>query len=273
MSWLGQVLSYSSALALALTLASIVGYLFRDAIQHWLFAKIDQANEERTTRLEAALSRSASSMEAFEQHLLARATAGESHVIQKRLEAAVELWRIHCELREWLYLASFLDTLSFENFDKRVGEPGIKSVIDGMAGKLQPDSFTRFSQAEVHRPFVSTLSWAYFSAHLALLTQCAAVWQVWKLGMSAKELVDQNATRSLLLSALPDQREQIDKLNMSGNRAFLDDLHSKLAQEIRRTMVAAEEDQEATKRASEIIKSGNKLADLIRKKQEKDLKA
>jgi len=83
--------------------------------------------------------------------------------------------------------------------------------------------------------------------------------QVLKSGAPAKDIMDDQAIAKVIKAALPHQAEFIDKYGASGYYFLVDQLESKLLQDLQAMLGGSEADKASIQQAAEILRASNEV--------------
>jgi hypothetical protein len=87
--------------------------------------------------------------------------------------------------------------------------------------------------------------------------------QLLKSGLDLPDVVDEERVRRLVTTVLPHQAEFAKKHDTGAYHYLLDELETRLLQELRRVLQGAESDREAIKQAADILRESGNVMDSL----------
>lgn len=109
---------------------------------------------------------------------------------------------------------------------------------------------------------VSQLAWALFTAYQTIVAVAAIRLESLKAGLNT-DFVDKDAVTKLITAALPHHAEYIAKNDVRVCHYLLDELESRLLEELQKLLSGVESDKESIEQAAAIIKESERLMQSI----------
>lgn len=250
------------------SLLALVGWLSRNLISTRLTKSVEHEFNEKLELLRAQLREADERFKAdlrtkeveislLRSGALSAMASRQIAIDKRRLEAIDQLWAAFNSYSGARLLSTTLNTIKFEEAAKA-------SAKDPNARKLFEDLGTGFdhklidnASAVKARPFLSAMSWATYKAYTAICMHAVLRWQVLRFGLGANKLIDDEAIKKLILTALPYYTEYLEKFGPDSYYYVLDALETKLLQEIQQMLSGVEADQASIKQAAEILRASS----------------
>jgi hypothetical protein len=157
--------------------------------------------------------------------------------------------------------------LNYDCIAGKTHDPKIQRFLS-MIEKSGPDPQNQNLKniAREERPFVPELKWAYFNAFSSMLNFNSARFKALKLGLGgSQKLINMEYIKNILKAALPHQTQFIDEQYPESYYYLLEEIESRLLNELRKILEGKEADQSSIKQAKEIL-SATKEADEAQRK-------
>lgn len=179
----------------------------------------------------------------------------------RRLEAVDQLWAAVTALVPARIISSFVTVFKFKEVAEETSRNAKLREMFAMVGSgFDPKKLDLSSSAKA-RPFVSPMAWALFSAYRAIAMQAVAKLEIIKLGIGAKDILDKDAIAKLVKAALPHHEAYIDKFGDAAYHYLLDELETRLLDELQKMLAGVEADRASVEQAAEILRRSNELMD------------
>jgi hypothetical protein len=236
-------------------------------VQHEFDQKIETLKTELRKSEEsfkADLRYKETQIEALRSGALSMLASRQIALCARRIHAVDQLWTAVQALGPAKSVSANIAILNFKGAAKASAEnPRARELFAIIGGQTEPQNIYT-GEAEKARPFVSDMAWAVFSAYRAILSVAMIKMQILKSGIDTPNLVDEERVRRLLISVLPHQAQFVREHDTGGYHYLLDELESRLLQELRQVLHGAESDREAIKQAGEILReSQNVMISLV----------
>ena len=185
---------------------------------------------------------------------------------KRRLKGVEQLWSAVNALAPAKSAAMFISVMNFEVAAREAAKnPKFRQVFDVIAKPLNLDTVVK-NDAWKARPFVSPLAWALFAASQAIVLFAVTRLKVLQIGIDdAPEILDPSAVAKLIKAALPDRAAYVDEHGPGVYHYLLDELETKLLDEMRRMLQGIESDEAGLTQAAAILKESDPLMETISK--------
>lgn len=178
----------------------------------------------------------------------------QTAIYNRQLKAIDELWSVIVELSPAKGISTILSTFSYEKVLVKAEEnQEYRDLFSGISNFDMKELPNITNKALKTKPFLSILTWAYYSAYEAILIDSVAKHHMLKSGINIGVQDFTNAS-NLIKIALPHQKEYIDKYGSSVFHNLLAELENSILLSFNITIEGKELDKDALKKASEIIK-------------------
>lgn len=175
--------------------------------------KIERESQRVTWLSSGALTNSASRQEQF---------------FKRRLDSVDRLWASVIEARKYNAMTQIL---AMFNVDKMLDlvekDPSQMQKFKASGLFNVSDDYTSILSAHASRPYVTILTWAYYSAFEAIVAHATATATAITRPMP-KDMLDDKRLKSLLKAALPESATTIDELKSNRCYTFLQQLEDKI---------------------------------------------
>ena len=244
----------------------VAAFLAREWIVKWIGASVFHDFErklamlegelrERQAQVEAELRTKEAQIDALRGSALSSLVAAQTAVAQRRIAAADDLWKAVNDWNKLYFTVIMMQSINFENSSKLVaGDAKAKAFFEGLAGTLPDDWNLLGSSAASARPYISDLAWALYTAYQSILATAGVKLKLLASGIDGRSFFDFAAEKKLLVAALPDWKDYIEKNGVLSHQAFLDVLRDRLVGELRNTIDGKAQDSSSIIRAAEILK-------------------
>ena len=177
---------------------------------------------------------------------------------KRRLAAVDQLWSAFTALWPAKSISLMVSGCKFDEVvEESARNPKFREVF-GMIGNSDDVKKIDFIGATRARPFVSPMAWAIFSAYQAIVMQGVAKHELIKAGLGRKFL-DHDATAKLVKAALPHQEEFINNY-IDSYHYLLDELESKLLDELQKMLAGEESDKASIEQAAIILSISKEIS-------------
>jgi len=262
LDWLPAV-STTSLFALAL-------WLFRSLISTRLTGSVKHEFDQKVETLRTALRKSEevfkadlrskeTQIEALRSGALSSLASRQAALDARRIQAVDQLWAAVQALGPAKSVSANIAILKFKGAVKASAEnPRAREMFAMLGGQVDPQRI-HTGEAEKARPYVSEMAWAVFSAYRSILSVAMIKMQLLKSGLDMPDVVDEERVQRLITTVLPHQAEFVNKHDTGAYHYLLDELESRLLQELRRVLEGAESDKAAIKQAGEILRESENV--------------
>lgn len=211
----------------------------KHAVSHEYDAKLAALKAElevKQTSLKAELQAKQAQLDSFRSAVLSGITSRQAAVDKRRLEAVDQLWEAVRLLGFAKGAATLMSTLKFEALLKEAEHnPKAKELVKPFSVPIDKMSELGIVSHKA-RPYLSALTWAYYSAYQAILMYAVAQLELLKSGLNMPELLNSDRVVKLANAALPGYEKYLAEHGTTGAFYLLDELESKLLAELTRTL-------------------------------------
>jgi hypothetical protein len=256
-------IDWSGWIALAVSLLTpAVVWFARNWIAAWIEKRVQHGFDQKIESLRSELRRQEEAfrselrskeaeIEALRGSVLSGMAQRQALLDKRRIEAVDRFWSAFAGLAR--YKAAVMQTSMFK-LDAIATEVArnekVRLIFKVMADSYPDPQFP--DPARNEQPFISPLAWAYFSTYQTVVYLAHAEIKVLALGENPERLLNLQAARDVVKSALPHYAEYVDKWGV--HVSLLDELENRLLEELRRTLEGTELDAESLARSANIMK-------------------
>lgn len=203
--------------------------------------------------LRAELRNKESQIEALRSNVLAAFHDRKAVVFERELEAIDKLWASFIDLSAAKGISATMASIKFESaLAEAANNPMVRQMFSGFEA-YDLNSFNSM-EAWKCRPYVSEISWAYFSAYQAIITFSIARMKILTSGLNMPELLDSTHVVNLAKAALPQASSLIEEQGVSSLHYLLEELENNLLLSLRESIQRDASDPDTFSKASNIIK-------------------
>ena len=261
-NWIPAI-STTSLLALALwLLRSLIATRLRASVQHEFDQKLEalktnlRKNEES---FKAELRSKEVQIEALRTGALSNLASRQAALDVRRIEAVDQLWSAVQALGPAKPVSAVIAALKFEQASKLSAENPKAREMFAALGVPMDLAKLHTGEAEKARPFVSEIAWAIFSACQSILFVAVLKMELLKRGLDMPNIIDEDVVRRLITVALPHYKDVTAKCNIEVCHYLLEELESRLLEELRRVLRGEESDKSTIKQAAEILRESENV--------------
>lgn len=245
----------------------------RDAMGKYLSGFVQHHFDERLERLKSDLRRAeeqfAADIRSNEQHIksltdvaLGLRSSRHAALDTRRLQAVEVLWKAKVAVDRLKLAAGFMSAIDFERSVIASGkDPKAKqffAMLDSVSGADLKDMQPIAAQ---ERPFLTTKVWALFSAYQSVMLTSAMNLKFLSTGIGTTEFLNkEEPLKKMMLLALPEFADYINKYGFSGYFHLLDLLEQKLLTAIEEMLDGKTEDEATLKRSAEMLAAARELS-------------
>lgn len=173
---------------------------------------------------------------------------------RRRIDAVEQLWAAVTALAPAKAVSATMAVIKFDAAVKVAADnPKAREMFAAIGGQLDKQKMYT-SDADKARPFVSDIAWALFSAYRAIVAAAVIRLELLKTGLDMPEVLDTVATDKLITTALPHQAEYVKKFGADAYHHLLDEVESRLLDELRKMLQGVESDKATVEQAARILK-------------------
>lgn len=188
-------------------------------------------------------------------------TTGSRHaeVQLRRLNAAQSLWNAVLDLRHAKVGAETLKAVKFEGALKIAAEKEeFRSLFKALVNPQDPQRMKSLI-ADESRPYLSDISWAYFSTYRRILGLATGQILMLQLGVNMPQILKTDDIRSLVEVALPHRKEFVEQFGDVAYFYLLEELEEKILAEVKAMIEGRESDASAVERARRVLEVIGKM--------------
>ncbi|WP_299143689.1 hypothetical protein [uncultured Vibrio sp.] len=262
MDWIPAI-STTTLLALALWLVrNLIITRLTNAVRHeydkkLANLKIDLTNQQEV--LKADLRSKELQLESLKTTALIGVSQRQSALFEKQVQAIEVLWSQVIDLSPAKGAAQSMSVIKFDSAVKAASEDVRAREMFEMIGSNVDLTSVETKNASKIRPFISPVAWAYFSAYTAILGHAVLKFHMLKKGLNYPEFIDNKNLEKVIITALPHQKEYVEKVQSEAYYYLLDELESLLLIAFNNTLKGEQEDRATLLQAAEIIKASEEL--------------
>ena len=247
----------------------------RKSISEWLTHSIRHEYDHKIETLKSSLRQRETQIEALRGGALSSVLNRQNLLYEKQLNAAEVIWRIVISLSP---AKSISFTMALVDFKKIIDVASINPKVKEMFQQIGNDfNWTTINTKEAVfvRPFLSPTVWALYFAYESILMNAVSKYEILKLAdpilkPQIKDIADYFTSApviNLIKEALPYRKEYIEKNKDSAFHSLLEELESKILEEIKLMLKGDQVDKEGLEQAAQIIKAAEAVNESISKIQ------
>jgi len=246
-------------------LLGFVLWLLRSVISTRLKSSVQHEFNEKLEKLRTTLRNSEQSFKAdlkskeneigiLRNGAIAKLSSRSEVLDRRRIDAVEQLWAAVMALAPAKAVSATMAVIKFDAAVKvAVDNPKAREMFAKIGGKFNKQKMYT-NDADKVRPFVTDIAWAMFSAYRSIVAAAVIRFELLKTGLDIPKIVDTAAIDKLITAALPHQAEYVKKFGADAYYYLLDELESRLLEELRKMLQGAESDKETVEQAAKIIK-------------------
>jgi hypothetical protein len=260
----------------AISTTSLFGFvlwLLRSVISTRLRASVQLEFDQKLEEMRATLRKSDESFKAdlrakeaqiaaLRSGAMSALASRQAALDKRRIEAVDQLWSAFTALAPAKAVSAYMLLIDFQAAAKEAEcNAKARDLFASMGGVSDFREFS-YREAAKARPFVSQLAWALFTAYQTIVAVAAIRLESLKAGLNT-DFVDKDAVTKLITAALPHHAEYIAKNDVRVCHYLLDELESRLLEELQKLLSGVESDKESIEQAAAIIKESERLMQSI----------
>ncbi|HEH9427109.1 TPA: hypothetical protein SIA32_002332 [Aeromonas sobria] len=247
----------------ALTTTTIFGFaiwLGRSLISTRLTNSVKNEFESKLETLRSELKSKELQIESLRSGAMSGLITRQAALYQRKLEAIDQIWSSVKELDKAKHCSSVMATLSFElSLTASAKNPRFRDFIGTVGGDFDLKSLD-LSGANLARPFITPLAWAYYSAFSAIIASAVMKMQLLKVGMeNSNVILKSDYPKNLIKTVLPLRAKYIDENGDAVHHYLLDEIEQLLLSELKNIQDGNEVDKDNAQRAAEINKEVERI--------------
>ncbi|WP_160293596.1 hypothetical protein [Burkholderia gladioli] len=242
----------------------------RASVQHEFNGKLEALRAEltaRNDRLKEAAKDQSEEVAAMRSTALAALTGRSDSYIKRRIEAVDQLWSGVVALGQTKVVVGFMKSLDYEKAaEECTKNPHLRQIFKAIAVDITKLD-RKGSGADLARPFVTPMAWAYFDALSTICVLAATQMHLLTTGLAKSDFTDKAALRRMIEGTLPHQLANFDKLGSSFIYHLGDELEQALMKELYANLSFRDLGMESLERAAEVVKGANEIVLAIEKER------
>jgi hypothetical protein len=275
-----SILSPLIVFALALAIPAIrlaVGKYFAGLVQHHFDNRIERLKSDlrqSEDKFRAELRANEQAVKSLTETALSLRSTRQVAFDARRLVAVEKLWAAKIATDKWRLAAQFTSILNLDEVFKAAEEGDVRirdfaAMLEKSTG-LNLEKDAPQTSALQERPFLPPYVWTVFSAYQSVMLQSVMILKVLATE-TTKYWKREDNLKPLMLLALPEYKDYIEKYGFSGYYYLIEPLEQKLLGEIAKMLDGKEADAAALKRSAEIISEATEFRTDVARKIPKDL--
>lgn len=224
------------------TAISILTYVFRNwfivritsSVKHEYNAKLEVVKSElKATEQELLFKLKVrdGELQALKSGALSNMSQRQAVLYEKQVEAVERIWFVISLTSTLKIIPAMLSSFKMDEVSKAIStNPNLQEMFKMMGNNVDNEKIKEMN-ANASRPFVSALVWAYFSAYQTIVFHYIAQLKLLEMGMELKFVKTEDMIE-LIKRLLPHQAEYIDKFGPDAAFYLLDEVETKLLNEI-----------------------------------------
>jgi hypothetical protein len=262
LDWLPAI-STTALLGVALwLLRSVISTRLKASVQHEFDQKLEtiRASLRKSEEFfKADLRSKEADIAALRNGAMSGLAGRQAALDRRRIKAVEQLWSGITSLVPAKAVSATIAVLKFEAVAKEASRnPKFREMFAAFGGRFDPQTLSAGDAAKA-RPFVSQIAWALFSAYQAIISVAVIKLHLLKAGLDMPEIVDRDAIQKLITVALPHQAEYVVKYDTGAYHYLLDELESRLLEEMRKILQGVESDKASVEQAAAILKESERV--------------
>jgi hypothetical protein len=235
----------------------------RQSISEWLTNSLRLKFDREIETFKSSLKLKETQIEALRAGALSSVLNRQNLLYEKQLNAVEVIWQSVIDLRSAKHISSIMNIINFDEAIKDTStNQETRQAFELMGGNFNFKTIN-FKDAAFVRPFVTPLTWAFYSAYQSIITHALVKYKVLISGLNLKKIANSTDISNLLKVALPYQKEYIEQNKDLSFHYLLEELESKILDEIKLMLKGDEADKESVEKAAQIIKAAEAINESI----------
>lgn len=260
--WL-PALSTTSLMAIALwLLRNVISTRLTNSVRHEYDEKIEKLRaklRKSDESFKAEIRTKESQIEVLRSGALTSIVNRQAALYDRQIVAVEQLWNAIIELAPAKAVSTMMKSINFKGAAKKATEEQkVRDFFNEIGGDFDLENFKPLDPSKT-RPFVSALSWAYYSAYRAIVMNAAAKLYILKTGLDVAEFLNTEYVKNLIKVVLPHQADYIEKHGQDAFHYLLDEIESCLLAELGNILRSDQSDKENVVKAAKILVEAERL--------------
>ncbi|MDN7545070.1 hypothetical protein [Burkholderia cenocepacia] len=238
----------------------IGAYLTR-SVQHNFDVRLAEIQSEfraKEAQFQADLRAKERQLDVLSSGALSALSSRQGALDKRRLEAVEQIWEAMHELTPARSTAMWMSILKTDAIaDAADKNPTMREFLKSFG--CSPDVVKGANEkANRARPFITPLSWAYFSAFLSIVSIAAVQSNLLQNGMKLPKL-DTSSMFNLVKQVLPEHTDFIEKHGFIAAYHLLDEIEKRLLEELQVMVEGKARDEANIELAANILRAARKV--------------
>lgn len=261
MEWIPAI-STTSLFSLIIWLSrNLIITRLTNSVRHEYDKKIEDVRSElrkNEENVKSELKLKEIQIQALQSGALSGVSTRQVAIFEKQVKAIELVWDTVISLGPAKVVSNQLQVINFETALKEAAaNPKVREVFS-MMNNVNIENI-EYNKANRARPFISPLSWAYYSAYQSIISHAVVKMKMLQMGVDKADIIDNKRVMDLVKTALPHQVPLLEKHGIEAIHYLLDELEEKLLLSFQLTLKGEELDKEHIEMASNIIKTSESL--------------
>lgn len=245
---------------------SVITTRLTKSVQHEFDSKLEILRTQLRKSEEsfkADLRAKASQIELLRSGAISGLATRQAALDKRRIEAVDQLWSAVTELSSAKAASAWMAVIKFDAAAKEAEKnPQFRQIFEAVGSGLDLKKLGSTGASKI-RPFISEISWAIFSAYQAILLFAATQLHILKSGLNVPDVLDTSAITKLIQTVLPHQAAYLEKYGAAGYHYLVDELESRLLNELQNILKGQESDKASVEQAAAILQESERVMGTI----------
>lgn len=261
MEWIPAI-STTSLLSLIIWLSrNLIITRLTNSVRHEYDKKIEDVRSDlrkNEEKIKSELKLKEIQIQALQSGALSGVSNRQVAIFEKQVKAIELVWDTVISLGPAKVVSNQLQVIKFESALREAATNPRAREMFSMMSNVNIENI-EFNKANRARPFISPLSWAYYSAYQSIIAHAVVKMKMLQIGVDKADIIDNKHVMNLVKTALPHQVPLIEEHGIEAIHYLLDELEEKLLLSFQLTLKGEELDKEHIEMASNIIKTSESL--------------
>lgn len=245
---------------ISIVVFSFLAWMGRNFITEFLKNAIKYDYDEKIEKLKAEIKSNESDILALRSGALSGVVERQKVLFGKQVLAVEKLWANVILLMPAKNASMLMQSLDYHEWAKKSEQDGeVRKVFEVLGNTTLDFEKIRNLNALDIRPFVTEILWAYYWAYQSILIHDLMKIQLIKIGTNIDKIDDTKHLEKLLVVALPEYKEMIERNKTTSYYHFLEPLENKILDEIKKILDGKESDKDNIEKAKMILDIANTL--------------
>jgi hypothetical protein len=249
------------------TLITVLVWVAIFFARNWIIAKIKAGVEHdfnsKLEGLKSELRSKENEIASLRDTVLTGRNQRQALVDKRKIDAVDYLWKGVVELQRFKPLSNAMVAIDLARAEGEASKDvSVRKFFEEINSRLAPKiEDLKPNEAINQRPFVSSTTWAYFSALQTILYGSFLRAKMLEIGVgNASKYMKTEHEKKILKAALPHKKEFIDKYDAFSYFYLVDELEDKLLKELNNILDGKASDQESIETAADIQRAIKKMS-------------